>query len=221
MKMVDHPIQRDLINRLMRSDGLRFSELKPDGMESNIFMYHLNSLIKSGYISKIDNIYSLSTNGLTYVDSLSSSNNKPSKQPKLIAIIAIKNKTDEWLLLERKFQPFKGQLMLPSGKQHFGENIPTHAKRELFEKTGLNNIPLTFRGLANISMSKQQNVLTHVVAHIHSGYLDAIQLPPENDKFKFVLHNFKDNNKTLMSGTNEIYKLLSSQNQIFITNLEF
>ncbi|HEY5268290.1 MAG TPA: NUDIX hydrolase [Candidatus Saccharimonadales bacterium] len=220
IEMVDHPIQRDLIDRLMHSDGLKFSELKPNGMESNIFMYHLNSLIKSGYITKTANLYSLTAKGLTYVDSLSSSNLKPRKQPKLIAIIAVKNKDDEWLLLERKFQPYKDQLMLPSGKQHFGESIATHANRELFEKTGL-DVPLSYRGMANISMNEDSQVLTHVVAHIHTGFSDDIKLPAENDKFKFVLHNFKDNTKQLMPGTREIYKLLISDESIFITNLEF
>lgn len=220
MVMINHPIQRDLIDRLMHSDGLRFSEFKPDGMESNIFTYHLKSLIKLDYLTKIDNQYCLTTKGLNYVDSLSSVNNRPSKQPKIIAIIAVKNINNQWLLLERKLQPYRGQLMLPSGKQHFGENITTHAKRELFEKTGI-DIPLTFRGIANISISSGDQVLTHVVAHIHSAYLDNIKLPSENDKFKFVLHNFKDSNKPLMSGTKEICNLLISNNQLFITNLEF
>jgi ADP-ribose pyrophosphatase YjhB (NUDIX family) len=183
-------------------------------------MYHLKSLISGGYVIKTESIYTLTPKGLTYVDSLSSDNLKPRKQPKLIAIIAVNDKFGKYLLLERKFQPYKDALMLPSGKQHFGEDIYVHAKRELKEKTGL-NIPLTYRGVANISLGENNQTLTHVVAHVHSGTIDEILLPAENDRFKFVLHDFKTKNKNLMPGTYEIYKLINSEQPNFITNLSF
>ena len=204
----------------MRSDGMRFSSLKPRDMESNIFMYHLKSLISGGYVLKKGSEYALTAKGLTYVDSLSSKNLKPRKQPKLIAIVAIKDSHDKWLLLERKFQPYKNTLMLPSGKQHFGEDIYEHAKRELLEKTGL-NIPLIYRGIANISLGENNQVLTHVVAHVHSGVTKTIKLPIENDKFKFILDDFKTNDLDLMPGTREIFELVKSDKQPFIANLNF
>jgi 8-oxo-dGTP diphosphatase len=202
----------------MRSDGMRFSSLKPDDMESNIFMYHLKSLISGGYVLKTGTNYILTPKGLTYVDSLSSKNLKPRKQPKLIAIVAIKDDQNRYLLLQRKFQPYKDLLMLPSGKQHFGENITDHAKRELLEKTGL-DIPLSYRGIANIILGENNQILTHVVAHVHSGITKTIKLPTDNDKFKFVLHDFKTKGLNLMPGTREIFELVNSNQRAFITNL--
>jgi len=183
-------------------------------------MYHLKSLISGGYVLKTDSQYALTAKGLTYVDSLSSQNLKPRKQPKLIAIIVIKDNQGRYILLERKFQPYKNKLMLPSGKQHFGEDIYQHAKRELLEKTGL-DIPLSYRGIANISLGENNQVLTHVVAHVHSGTTDNIKLPIENDKFKFVLHDFKTKDQNLMPGTKEIFELVKSDQPAFITNLSF
>jgi ADP-ribose pyrophosphatase YjhB (NUDIX family) len=207
------------MNKLMHSDGLRFSQLKPKDLESNVFMYHLKILIKSGYVIKVDANYTLTPKGLSYVDSLSQENLKPRKQPKLIAIVAVKNQLGEYLLLERKFQPYNGQLMLPSGKQHLGEDFEAHAKRELCEKTGL-KLDLTFRGTANIIIRENQEVLTHVVAHIHSGISKEIILPPDNDMFNFHLYEQGNKTNAIMPGTSEILKLLETTKSIFVTNLD-
>jgi ADP-ribose pyrophosphatase YjhB (NUDIX family) len=217
--MVEHHIEKELIDRLMFADGLRFSELKPAGMESNIFMYHLNSLIKSNLVIKKDSQYKLSSKGLTYVDSISSQNLKPRKQPKIITIIAVRDKDNSWLLLQRKFQPYIGQFMFPSGKQHFGENIANHAKRELMEKTGLNTA-LLYRGIANIQISKDNDILTHVIAHIHSGVVDDVAIPAETSKYRYILFDFNNHSYNLMPGTREIYDALENGNEVLNLNLE-
>ena len=200
----------------MHSHGLRFSELKPDGMESNIFMYHLKQLMSGGYVIKELQKYQLSDKGLQYVDGLSETNFKPRKQPKVVAIIALQNSEGQWLLGQRKIQPYLDKLVLPSGKQHFGESIYDHAKRELVEKTGL-DIPLTYRGIASVSIKGPNETISHIIGHVHSGVYDN-DLPSETKKLKFVWHDFVDN-KDLLAGTVEIYEALGKDNQLFMIDL--
>lgn len=106
-----------------------------------------------------------------------------------------------------------------SGKQHLGEDFEAHAKRELCEKTGL-KLDLTFRGTANIIIRENQEVLTHVVAHIHSGISKEIILPPDNDMFNFHLYEQGNKTNAIMPGTSEILKLLETTKSIFVTNLD-
>ena len=47
------------------------------------------------------------------------------------------------LLVQRKFDPFKGFWALPGGFVGMDETLKSASKRELFEETGLQNIPLS------------------------------------------------------------------------------
>lgn len=215
--MIEHHIQREIIDRLMRAESLRFSELKPDGMESNIFMYHLKQLIKDGYVEKCDGGYRLVAKGLTYVDGLSTENHRPRPQPKLIAILALHDGAGKWLLAERKIQPYIRKRMFPSGKQHRGETSTEHAARELQEKTGLKNVPLSYRGLADIQIvSKQGVLLTHVVAQVYAGELDGTETPPASDRFRYLWHDFAADTAPLMAGTRELYEHLQDPDTFYV-----
>lgn len=207
--MIEHHIQREILDRLTHAASLRFSALKPDGMESNIFMYHLKQLMKDGYVEKIDSAYRLAAKGLSYVDGLSTENKRPRPQPKLIAIIALHDAAGRWLLAERKIQPYIGMRMFPSGKQHRGETSAEHAVRELTEKTGLADIPLILRGLADVQITDAEGtLLTHAVAHVYEGEAASAVSVPASDRFRYVWHDFVTDTATLMPGTREIYEQL-------------
>jgi 8-oxo-dGTP pyrophosphatase MutT (NUDIX family) len=216
--MIDHYIQKDILSRLTHAAYLRFSELKPEGMESNIFMYHLKQLLSQGYVDKIGTGYQLAPKGLSYVDGLSTTNHKPREQPKLIAIIALHDDTGRWLLAERKIQPYIGTRMFPSGKQHRGETSAEHVSRELQEKTGLSDIPLLYRGTADIQISTADDEpLTHAVASVYEGQLFAAALPDETDRFRFVWHDFTADMAPLMPGTDEVHAQLIRPGMLDIT----
>jgi ADP-ribose pyrophosphatase YjhB (NUDIX family) len=159
-----HHIQREIIGRLT-GGARRFSALKPDGMESNIFMYHLKALMRAGLVAKSDITYALTSSGITYVDRLSAATNTLRLQPKLIAILVVRSHDGRLAVLERHAEPYVGSYMLPSGKMHFGETLPDHAARELREKTGL-QVQLQYDRLASIAISRDATLLTQVVAAI-------------------------------------------------------
>ncbi len=208
--MIEHHIQRDIMDRLMRASQLRFSELKPSGMESNIFMYHLKQLIRDGYVEKVDGAYRLAAKGLSYVDGLSSLNKRPRLQPKLITIIAVSDGNGRWLLAERKVQPYIGMHMFPSGKRHRGETSIEHAARELTEKTGLVDVPLNFRGVADIQIADANGeLLTHAVADVYAGVEPTALAVPESDRFRYAWHDFSISSTKLMAGTRHVYEAIN------------
>lgn len=212
--MIEHHIQRKILERLMTSESLRFSELKPDGMESNIFMYHLRQLQKQDFILKTGDGYGLAHKGLQYVDGLQSGTLKPYRQPKLIAIVILENKDGHFMLAERKTQPYVGTRMFMSGTQHFNESFPEQSARELREK-GLPGVQMEYRGVADVQISHDDELLTHVFAHVHYGTYDG-DLPIEDDRFRYVWHDFNDTKTELVAGTREIYELIRAGAQFSV-----
>lgn len=208
MKVIEHHIEREILERLMRAASLRFSELKPEGMESNIFMYHLKQLMRVGYVEKVETGYRLAAKGLSYIDGLSGENHRPRQQPKIIAVIALHDTAGRWLLAQRKVQPYIQTRMFPSGKQHRGETSAQHAVREMAEKTGLTGVPLTYRGVADIQVNTPETLITHAVAMVYEGTLTDGAVPLETERYRYVWHDFADETIALMLGTRELYEQL-------------
>lgn len=164
-----HYIQSKILDSLLYADVLRYSQLRPDGIESNHFAYHLAELQKDKLIKRVPGGYSLAPKGLAYVDRLSHKHMKPRQQPKIVTNIRLKNKAGETLLFQRKYQPYINRLGWPSGKLHLGETLQAAAERELDEKTGLTGIKLTHRGLVYVEVKSEGYVISQVMAHFFDG----------------------------------------------------
>jgi hypothetical protein len=146
---IEHVIQKQILEKLTFAQSLRFSELKPSNLESNLFMYHLNRLIKSGFVKKTEEGYTLTQVGLAHVDKLSMKDLKHRVQAKVLSILAIENENGKWLMLKRLHQPYIGKIGFPSGKTHYGESLLAAASRDLEEKSGLTGVELELRGNFN------------------------------------------------------------------------
>ena len=133
-----HNIQYAILTLLMSNKVRRFSELRPDRVDSNLFQYHLKKLITDGYVEKIVGGYTLSARGLNYADRHSSSLKAERAQPKIIAIVIVRNAKGEILVVQKPQQPWLGTYHIPAGKVHDGEPAAEAGQRELLEKTGLN-----------------------------------------------------------------------------------
>lgn len=163
-----HSYERYILYRLALADQKRFSELRPKGAETNLFVYHIHKLIREGLVRKVDKGYALTASGTRYVDKLSLRNFEPRFQPKIVTLIICKNPKREYLLYTRKQQPFYGLIGFPYGKIHFGEKIKQAAERELREKTGL-QANLIHSGDAYLTVSQNGELLTHMLAHVFVG----------------------------------------------------
>lgn len=218
---VDHHIQRAIICQLSLAKEKRFSELKPNDMESNVFDYHLKQLLAARMIRKTESgAYELDMLGLTFIDGLSSENKLQRKQPKVICILALQNETGDWLLAKRLQQPYIGTWMFPSGKQHFGESFEEHAPRELAEKLGLKALPLEHRGFVDIRIAQADTLITHAVGHVfYARISEKLLTIPDDDRFEYSWHSLsEDVVVTLMAGTKELHDLLIHNNS-FVSSI--
>lgn len=136
-----HDIQLKILQKLLFSKTLRYSEMKPDKeMENNQFQFHLNHLMNNNYVQKIDNKYSLTGIGKEYANRIDDVLPKIEKQAKISAWVAATRKRNEktqYLIYTRLKHPFFGCQGFISGKIRFGESVIEAAKRELKEETNL------------------------------------------------------------------------------------
>ena len=196
---IKHHIGRSIIGYLQTHEFARFSDMRPKGVDTNLFTYHLNRLIKKGFIEKTDSGYTLSKKGLVYVDRVSYERMKLRSQPKIITMLLVQSSDGNVLLQQRKKQPYINTWTLPYGKIHIDDSsVMAAAIRESEEKlrhtpsvvrhVGDCYIVVLERGLgeeAALSSSIQSRTLVHITRYEtdeikeadHIQWVNPLELP--------------------------------------------
>lgn len=167
-----HWIQKHIIDLLMKHDLLRFSELRAEGVESNLFQYHLKYLLKQKMVEKVSGGYSLGPKGLYYADRYSAEFSGERPQPKIITIAVVKNREGKVFLQQKPRQPWIGYYHLPAGKIHAGEITDEAASREFEEKTGVRIVDMLFRALVHVQIYKNESLVSDFFGFIFSETYD-------------------------------------------------
>lgn len=137
-----HPIQAAIFETLRtKPTGLRFSELRPADVESDLFNYHLKQLVSAGHVEKLDAGYRLTKAGKEFlVDAAPLENGLP---PRLkIAAMCLVSRVNsagqlEMLYQKRKREPHLGSMVMVAGGIRRGEPVLAAARRRLKEEAGL------------------------------------------------------------------------------------
>ena len=222
-----HHIQRDIVKKLISVKSARYAELRPKNIESNLFMYHLQQLIRSGYVEKAETGYQLTPQGKRFADRASLTSLKLRIQPKLITIITVRRADGKWLLLERLHQPFIGSVGFPSGKVHYGEQLAISAARELREKANIDSIELTQRGTFIMLFSNEDAVENHIIGYVFSGEAPIGETTVQQENAFFQTHWGDESElmveNTLLKGHSELLELVKNtpKNQLFFAEHTF
>lgn len=161
-----HIIQRRIMERLI-GGASRFSDIRPDDTESNLFQYHLGKLLAAKLVSKAVDGYHLTPRGLHVASLWSGDLQNIRLQPALVTMVLLSDKTGRIAVFARDKEPYLGRLAPPFGKVHYGEDLAAAAHRELVEKLGLSaSAALEQIGAVTIN---QDNA--HMVAVLFRGQL--------------------------------------------------
>lgn len=135
------PIQNQILSKLKNAKNLRYSEMQSKEIPNDLFNYHLQHLVKQGYVSKGERGYFLSDIGIRHVADPYPHNDAITSLFKLnvITIVSrISNGNLEILNQIRKSNPSYGKIGIPGGVVLKGESIESAASRKLKQETGLN-----------------------------------------------------------------------------------
>ena len=144
--MPEHHIQHKIISALVESQGLRFAQLRPEGIETNSFSYHLQQLIKDKLVEKSeDGIYRLTPQGkLAGIHASEGLRSRP-VQAHSIILVAVRDGS-RWLLRKRLVQPLYGKIGFIHGEPVAGQSAAEAAAEILGRRTGLSAERFEMRG---------------------------------------------------------------------------
>lgn len=212
--IIEHHIQKHILQVLSRKEYAKFSEMRPEKTDSNLYSYHLNKLVKSSYIEKSDKGYTLSLKGLRYIEYTSNSSMKIRNQPKITTAIVLNDNNGNILLTRRLKQPYINYYSLPIGKIHSdGDScILDSAIRELYEKTGVKYKKLMHTGDAYLKIHIDKVLISDILIHAFSA--TCRHKFPANESSIWVSKK-ELNEINLIPGIKEIVKLSDSGEYFF------
>ncbi len=162
-----HHIQKHIIDILMRQKIAKFSQMRPPRTDTNLFSYHLKLLQRDGLLQKIEGGYTLSKQGLAYVDRVNSGTVTIRYQPKIITMLLVQNGDGHVLLQKRIKQPYIDTWTLPYGKLHIDdESVLAAAEREALEKLALTNQAIRHVGDCYIRVQADGAILSTTLVHV-------------------------------------------------------
>ncbi len=149
------PIQNHILHKLKNAKDVRYSDLMPDvspKVPNDLFNYHLQYLVKKGYIGKTRKGYSLSVQGIKLVGDSNIAEATKIFDPKValslfkVNVLTVvsrivldkKGKSRIQILNQlRKSHPSYGKVGIPGGIVRKGEPMAAAAQRKLEVETGL------------------------------------------------------------------------------------
>lgn len=139
-----HKTQVSILHSLRYAEAERFNALMhPTGHTSDTFKFHLQKLIKLGFVVKLESGigYQLTASGKEFANILDESKRTPKKQPKLSVLIVASRRAEygelEYLLQKRSRNPHYGFWGEITDAVHWGESFEKTASRVLLRQTGL------------------------------------------------------------------------------------
>lgn len=164
----EHHLQSEIFSRLRTAKSRRYSELRDPIMESSLFMYHLNELIRQKLVQKVGRgEYALAPAGIMLAQTFSGETGKPRQGVLGYTLLFIRSDKGRWFVLERTKHPYVGMYACISGKLHMNETLNEAVQREMADFTNgqLNTVDVEYRGYASVMIQKGEQI-THIAGPV-------------------------------------------------------
>lgn len=164
--MIDHYIQKNILFRLAFEDALSFSQLKPDDLDNKLFTYHLQKVVRAGFVEKNeDGQYRLTPRGRRIGKGALTHDNRLIDRAYSLLILVVQNETGEWLLFERGSQPLLGYVGFMQAKPQSDTPITETAQKALKNHTDLHGT-FSVTGQAYLTMNREGEMESYVHATV-------------------------------------------------------
>lgn len=157
-----HWIACHILKVLAFSDAARYSELRPDAIEGNLFQYHARKLERAGLILREHDGYRLSPKGRRAVADMNLVRNMAQAATPRVVVMVYAHRPDGKVLFFRwRRHPYRGLVSLPFGRLTYGKTAPAMAEEQLFYKSGY-RAEFCYLGTLNIRFTREAHTLDHL-----------------------------------------------------------
>lgn len=168
-----HPIQHHIISVLMQTDAARFSDMRPDDVDTNLYSYHLKKLLESTLVVKNERQYMLSALGLRYGDRLTHAQHVLEQSHAQIMFV-VQNSDGDILLQQRQTQPFIHEWTLPTTPLIADEPLEVTAQGAASRLLGIRE-SVQHAGVCHVRVSQADNFIYSALIHVFRAYQDDIE----------------------------------------------
>lgn len=109
--LVNHPIQEYILSQLYTHKYLRFRDMRPNKVDTNLYSYHLKIMQNRGMLEKLPEGYTLNFDGMLEAERLL---NRANSGPEVSLMLVIQDGYGATLLLRQITQPFIDNWSLPT-----------------------------------------------------------------------------------------------------------
>ncbi|HVX92596.1 MAG TPA: hypothetical protein VHA74_00595, partial [Candidatus Dojkabacteria bacterium] len=114
-----HKIQMLILRELLYHPNARFTDLNLTGLTNDHFSYHINTLIKLGFVDKNKGRYSLSLSGKKFAGLIDKDNAQLEKQAKIGVFVILEREfkgKKQYIWQKRMKEPYFGYYGFFTGK---------------------------------------------------------------------------------------------------------
>ncbi len=175
MTSINHRIKKHIIDQLSSVKFARFTDIRPPETDTNLFSYHLKSLVGDGLVLKTDKGYSLSVAGMELVNKDSVVASETAFRPRILLMFVVQNSSGDILLQRRQEQPFINSWSLPYGElRKEDDSLMEAAQRQISERMGVSVSSLVHAGDCYIRTRSNDSRIVNM-AHIFRFNSDYIR----------------------------------------------
>ena len=210
---IDSDIQKQILTQCkFLASGGKYSQLKSEtDIDNDLFNYHLQFLVKKGFLDKNDQLYTLTEKGKSSVTNIDEEIKTitPAYKVSVYMCPIIDNQV---LLYKRLKHPQYSYTGLISGKIRYGEPILETAQREFTEETGLTAKFKIIGNLRQIRKNSQGQVIEDGVFYICYTNKIAGTLVPKGPEGEYFWTN--------LDQVSQLKKIFKPSLEIVITEVQ-
>jgi ADP-ribose pyrophosphatase YjhB (NUDIX family) len=172
-------IQKHALRVLMRHAQASLKEMKPQGVDANLFSYHIHYLKTLHIIESVARgHYQLTTKGMRTAGKLSSDTGGEADDVKTI-IVLYASRGDEVLLFKWSRHPYLGYFSLPHDRYNYGESLSSALNEALNDKLKLTFVQAepTYMKSGMIHILHNGEQVSCMSAHVYRISADSVSLP--------------------------------------------
>lgn len=207
-----HHIQQHILDILRRSEYVRFRDMRPPGVDSNLYSYHLKQLMAHKFVTKTEHGYSLSVRGVAYIDKVSPGTQKLRQQSKIMVMVLIMDERGEVLVRRKTSQPMINKLTFVTGMLHMDDlSLEQSALRKVQQQAGLTLNEAEHIGDCYTRITHEGEIVMNTLIHVFLCRVKRASIAPKDVMLWRALDDLDDAAPASKRLADELPELLSER----------